>query len=202
MRRFASIALLPCLFSLQCIVFPNYEFSIGKTIETSNTEPKVILIAYTQSVKIGEDDRKDIDESNRKNSEERLIRALKLHPKVKNVVTDPNEKYDIKLVVNLESYVSYYKSTLGMLFNALSFFTGTLLPFDVEQFSTFIFQFSNEKTKTQATITRMVYFHTWIGILTIPLMPFFGPGKKADEAFKNASHSALEEAFEKQPKIF
>jgi hypothetical protein len=202
MKHYQLLCLTTFLFFGNCITFPNYEATKGTLSDKGNQEKKIILLSYTQAAQVGDREKKSADESSRKISEDRFVRVLSLHPRVHSVVTDPNAKYDVKLSVDLDSHVSFYSSTLGMVFTTLSFLTGTLLPSDIEQDSTFTFQFTNEKTKAEAKITRIVHFNTWIGIFTIPLMPFYGLDKQSEKAFFDISHSALNEALEKQPKLF
>lgn len=186
----------------QCISFAKYNLPETKLPEKTNVEKKIIFLTYNQAATVGDRERKVADESNRKQSEERFVRALQSHPNVLSVVTDPQAKYDLKLDINLESQVSFYSSTLGMILTGISYLTLTALPMDVVQDSTITFQFANEKSKTQTTLVRQVHFNTWIGILTIPLMPFFGLNGTTEKTFFDVSHSALNEAIEKQPKLF
>lgn len=202
MKHYLLVGLTTLLAFSHCITFPNYEVTKSNLSDKRKQEKKIILLSYTQAARVGDREKKVADESSRKISEDRFVRVLSLHPKVQSVVTDPNAKYDIKLAVDLDSQVSFYSSTLGMIFTTLSFLTGTLLPSDIEQDSTFTFQFTNEKSKADVKVTRMVHFNTWIGIFTIPLMPFYGLDKQSEKAFLDISHSALDEALDKQPKLF
>ncbi|TGL99422.1 hypothetical protein [Leptospira jelokensis] len=194
--------LLGFLVFSQCISFAKYNLPETKLPENANAEKKIILLTYSQAATVGDRERKVADESSRKQSEDRFLRALQSHPRVLSVVTDPQAKYDLKLDIKLESQVSLYSSALGMILTGISYLTLTALPMDVEQDSTITFQFANEKSKTQISLVREVHFRTWIGILTIPLMPFYGLNGTTEKTFVDVSHSALNEALEKQPKLF
>lgn len=202
MKLKKPILFLLILFLSQCISFSKYSLPEVKTAEPIGTEKKVILLTYSQSVIVGTQEKKKAEETNRKDTEDRLIRVLSLHPRILSVTTDPTVKHDVKLDVNLESKVSVYSSTLGMILTTLSYLTATALPFDVEQESVFTFQFRNEKSKSQAVVIRNVHFNTWIGILTIPLMPFYGLNGTMEKTFQDISASAIDEAIQKQNQLF
>ncbi|TGK48373.1 hypothetical protein [Leptospira bouyouniensis] len=202
MKQLNLVYLSVLLVLSHCISFAKYNLPETKLTENANAEKKIILLTYSQAATVGDRERKVADESDRKQSEDRFVRALQSHPRVLSVVTDPQSKYDLKLDIQLESQVSLYSSTLGMILTGISYLTLTSLPMDVEQDSTITFQFANEKSKSQTILVRQVHFRTWIGILTIPLMPFYGLNGTTEKTFLNVSHSALNEALEKQPKLF
>lgn len=198
--RLCTIFLL-ILFT-QCISFSKFDPPKYKQESFSPSEKKIILLVYRQGSQVIDREKKEAEESNRKVSEERLIKILSTHPRVLSVVTDPKEKYDIKMEVDLDSQVVFYSTIPGAIATTLCYLTLTLFPSDIEQESKFTIQFSNEKTKQQLVVSKTAHFQSILWFFSIPLMPFYGLGQATDSAFLSVSHGAIEEAVEKQPKLF
>ena len=114
-----------------------------------------------------------------------------------SVTTDLNSKYDNKLDISIEAEINQERNIARSVFGILSVFTITIIPFFVEQNTSFIFNFENNSKKLKYQITKSMYSATWVGFLTLPLMPFYSTNSAANSSFREIIHSSLNEASSK-----
>jgi len=190
-----TLLLLLLLCSSQCIVFSSYRLPPENTPATVSGQ-RTVLLSVTQAQTVGSE-KVEARELDRKKTQDSIIRALSKHSAVAGVVTDPAQSHDIKLAVSVDSQVSTYQSTPGMIFTFLSFLTATVLPFDVDQTSRLSFRFTRPADGATLKTEHTAHFNIWVGILTLPLMPFLSPGQVADRTFRDLVHASVNEAIER-----